>query len=227
MTIPENLWQNRYEWAAEHVISIFNDQQLQRLTLFDIGSGNNILKDHLAKTAVDYKGFDLDPAGPETEKWNIEESFPYNYPFPDVVTFLEVIEHLKNPGRCLENIGKMMSPGGYLILTTPNPQWSTSRLSLLSTGVLTCFTQSDLDVNHHVFTPWVHVVEKLLNDAGFEIQEYVTLEGKTKIFDENLRGGNILKKLIARIVKKAIERRDPASCGMSYGIVARKRVETV
>ncbi|MFI5158506.1 MAG: hypothetical protein ACHQF4_06545, partial [Sphingobacteriales bacterium] len=97
-----------------------------------------------------------------------------------------------------------------------------SRLNLLSTGVLTCFTQSDLDVIHHVFTPSQHVIEKLLNDAGFEIQEYVTLEGKTKIFDENLREGNILKKLIARGIKKLIERRDPASCGMSYGIVAKK-----
>jgi len=222
MTPSKNLWQDRYEWTAEQVGNIFNDQKLQTLSLFDIGSRDNILKKHLLKTPVEYRGFDLNPINTETGKWNIEEPFPYSHQPPHVVALLEVVEHLKNPGICLENIGKVVQPGGYLILTTPNPQWSTSRLSLLSTGVLTCFTQSDLDVNHHVFTPWVHVVKKLLHDAGFEIQEYVTLEGKTKIFDENLRGRNILKKLIARAIKKLIERRDPASCGMSYGIVAKK-----
>src|SRR6185437_317953 len=222
MTPSQNLCQDRYEWASQYIINIFNDLKPSDFMLFDIGSRDDILKKHLLSIPVLYKGFDLEPIGPETEKWNIEERFPYTYPSPHVVALLEVIEHLKNPGICLDNIGKIVKPGGYLILTTPNPQWSTSRLSLLSTGVLTCFTQSDLDVNHHVFTPWVHVVEKLLKDAGFEIQEYVTLEGKTRIFDENLRGGNSLKKLIARIIKKLIERRDPGACGMSYGIVAKK-----
>jgi len=222
MIPSQNLWQDRYEWASERIINIFNDRKSPDFILFDIGSRDDILKKHLLTIPVLYKGFDLDPIGPETEKWDIEERFPYAHRSPHVVALLEVIEHLKNPGICLDNIGKIMQPGGYLILTTPNPQWSTSRLSLLSTGVLTCFTQSDLDVNHHVFTPWVHVVEKLLKDAGFEIQEYVTLEGKTRIFDENLRGGNSLKKLIARIIKKLIERRDPGACGMSYGIIAKK-----
>jgi hypothetical protein len=222
MAPSQNLWQDRYEWASEHIINIFNEKNIECFTLFDIGSRDNILKKHLLSIPVSYKGFDLDPIGPETEKWNIEEPFSYSHQPPHVVALLEVIEHLKNPGICLDNIGKIVQPGGYLILTTPNPQWSTSRLSLLFTGVLTCFTQSDLDVNHHVFTPWVHVVEKLLKDAGFEVQEYVTLEGKTKIFDGNLRGGNSLKKLIARVIKKLIERRDPASCGMSYGIIAKK-----
>lgn len=225
MTPSKNLWQDRYKWAAEQVTNIFNDQELQTLILFDIGSRDNILKKHLT-IPVNYRGFDLHPECPETEKWNIEEPFPYRYRSPHVVAFLEVIEHLKNPAICLENIGKLLRPGGYFVLTTPNPQWSTSRLSLLTTGTLTCFTQSDLDVNHHVFTPWIHVVEKLLKDVGFEIQEYVTLDGKTKIVDENLRGGNIFKKLIARAVKKWIEHRDPASCGMSYGIIAKKISET-
>lgn len=226
MTPAKNLWQNRYEWTAEKILDIFNDQKLEALILFDIGARDSILKQYLTTIPVEYKAFDLNPISLETEKWDIEERFPYSHPFPHAVALLEVIEHLKNPGICLENIGKTVSPGGYLILTTPNPQWSASRLSLLSTGVLTCFTQSDLDVNHHVFTPWVHIIEKLLKDAGFEIQEYVTLEGKTKIFDETLRGGNILKKVIARIIKKLIERRDAASCGMSYGIIARKTPET-
>jgi SAM-dependent methyltransferase len=222
MVLKDNLWLNRYEWASEKVKAIADQNPDINITLFDVGSRDNILKDHLLTAPILYKGFDLEPMEPATEKWNIEHPFPYSYPSPKVIALLEVIEHLSNPDLSLKNIGNLLKPGGYLILTTPNPQWSTSRLSLFSTGSLTCFTQADLDLNHHVFTPWLHVVEKLLTDAGFVIDEYVTLDGKTKVFDKTLRGGNILKKLFARMVKKIIESRDPSSCGMSYGIVAKK-----
>lgn len=222
MVLKDNLWLNRYEWASEKIKAIADQTPQINITLFDVGSRDNILKQYLQTTPILYKGFDLEPLDTATKKWNIEESFPYSHPTPHAIALLEVIEHLNNPGLSLKNLGSLLKPGGYLILTTPNPQWSTSRLSLFSTGSLTCFTQADLDLNHHVFTPWLHVVEKLLADAGFEIDEYVTLDGKTKVFDKTLRGGNIFKKLFARGVKKMIESRDPASCGMSYGIVAKK-----
>lgn len=222
MVLQDNLSLNRYIWAGEKIKDIFTGLKGSDFTLFDIGSRDNILKGYTGDIPVIYKGFDLDPITDITEKWNIEESFPYTYPPPQVVALLEVIEHLNNPGLCLKNIGSVLRPGGYLILTTPNPKWSTSRLSLFTTGNLTCFTPSDLELNHHVFTPWTHMVEKLLIDSGFEIAEYVTLDGKTTVFDKTLFKGNILKKLAARIVKKIIEKRDPSSCGMSYGIVAKK-----
>ena len=222
MILKDNLWLNRYEWASKTIKAIADQNTGINMTLFDVGSRDNILKGYLQTVPIQYRGFDLEPLDPTTEKWDIEEPFPYSYPSPQAIAFLEVLEHLNNPGLSLKNIGNLLKPGGILILTTPNPQWSTSRLSLFSTGSLTCFTQADLDLNHHVFTPWLHVVEKLLTDAGFEIDEYVTLDGKTKVFDKTLRGGNIFKKLFARMVKKIIESRDPASCGMSYGIVAKK-----
>jgi len=215
---------DRFEWAAEKIKSIIGEQKEQPVALFDIGSRDNILKEYLLDSPIEYKGFDLDPITPITEKWNIELPFPYSYPPPGIVTLLEVIEHLNYPGLCLKNIGNLTLPGGYLILTTPNPKSSTSRLHLLSTGELSCFTQSDLDLNHHVFTPWIHMVEKILVDAGFIITEYVTLDGKTTIFDSSLFKGNILKRFTARLVKKVIEHRDPSACGMAYGIVAKKSI---
>jgi len=224
MVLNGNLQLNRYEWASGKIKNILNEQEGQAITLFDIGSRDNILKEYLLDCSFEYKGFDLDPITPITEKWNIEEPFPYLYPQPQVVALLEVIEHLNNPSLCLKNIGNTVMSGGYLILTTPNPKWSTSMVNLFATGELSCFTQSDLDLNHHVFTPWVHIVEKILLDSGFNIIEYVTLDGKTTVFDNTLFKGNILKKFIARSIKKIIESRDPSSCGMSYGIVAKKSI---
>jgi hypothetical protein len=224
MILDGNLRLDRYEWASQKIRNILNGKKDQTIALFDVGSRDNILKEYLSDIPVSYKGFDLDPITPAAEKWNIEDPFPYLYPHPQIVALLEVIEHLNNPGLCLKNIGNTVMPGGYLILTTPNPKWSTGRVTFFATGEFSCFTRSDLDLNHHVFTPWVHIVEKILVDSGFEVVEYVTLEGKTTIFDKTLLKGDFLKRFLARCVKKIIEYRDPSSCGMSYGIVAKKSV---
>jgi hypothetical protein len=222
MILKENSLLNRYEWASEKIKIISDEQDSKQLSVFDIGSRDNVLNGYLQGRPVTYKGFDLDPITDSAEQWNVEEPFPYPYAAPQIVTFLEVLEHLNNPWLCLKNITNLIAPGGYLILTTPNPKWSTSRVDLLVNGRLTCFTQSDLDLNHHVFIPWVHIVEKLLTDSDLEIVEYVTLDGKTRIFDKKLTGGNIIKRLFSRIIKKYIESRDPSACGMSYGVIAKK-----
>jgi SAM-dependent methyltransferase len=222
MILKENSFLNRYEWASEKIKHISDGQPGQKLTVYDIGSRDNILNGYIKDYPVSYKGFDLDPITDSAEKWDLEDPFPYTYPAPQMISMLEVIEHLNNPVICLKNIADVIAPGGYLILTTPNPKWSTSRVNLLAKGELACFSQSDLDDNHHVFIPWPHIVERFLTDAGFEIIEYATLDGKTNIFDKRLTGLSIIKRLFSRIVKKAIERRDPTSCGMSYGVVAKK-----
>lgn len=221
MTLNDNLSLDRYQWAGLKVKEILDAKPNPSFSIFDVGSRDNILKEYLADQPLSYKGFDLEPLT-DAEKWDIETPFPYSYRRTQVVTLLEVIEHLKNPGICLKNVSDIIEPGGYLILTTPNPKWSNSRLNLLFSGELNCFTRSDLELNHHVFIPWTHILEKFIHDAGFEITEYVTLDGRTIIFDKTLFKGNVLKKLFARTVKKLIEFRDPSSRGMSYGIVAKR-----
>ena len=46
----------------------------------------------------------------------------YHLPFPDgsfpVVVMIEVLEHLQEPARALEEVARVLKPGGKLILTT-------------------------------------------------------------------------------------------------------------
>jgi len=94
-------------------------------------------------------------------------------------------------------------------------------MSALANGTPACFTQSDLDLNHHVFTPWPHIVERLLADCGLTVIRYDTLDGRTQ-----WPRGPITLRYPVRFglacVNKWIESRDRSACGMSYGIVARK-----
>jgi 2-polyprenyl-3-methyl-5-hydroxy-6-metoxy-1,4-benzoquinol methylase len=223
MELKENSSLNRYEWAAKKIEELTGDHlKAKNVTLYDIGSRDNILKKYITSPEVDYKAFDLEPLDASAEKWDIEQPFPYAHAPAQIVTMLEIIEHLKNPWLCMKNVFDTIAPGGFLILTTPNPAWSTSRLNLLKDGYLSCFTLSDLELNHHVFTAWPHIVKRMLNDTGFEIIEYSTLDGKTTIFGKGLTGFSIPLKLVSRMAKKTIESKDAASCGMSYGIIAKR-----
>jgi len=102
----------------------------------------------------------------------------------------------------------------------PNPRWSRSRIHALYNGCPTCFTEADLINNSHLFATWPHMVIHILSEAGFEIEEYVTLDGKTTwpgrpiSFRYPLRFLNYLACML-------IESRDASACGMSYGIIAR------
>jgi hypothetical protein len=137
------------------------------------------------------------------------------------VLLLDVIEHCLNPGLALKNIAAVLQSNGRLILTTPNPRWSGSRIHTVFFGNPSGFTQRDLDENHHVFTPWPHILEKMLHDVGFEIDDYVTLDGKTGLFSSP---GTLFlpARYLLNIGLMAIEKLDPSSCGMSYGLIARK-----
>lgn len=59
-------------------------------------------------------------------------------PYPDgtfdVVTLVEVIEHLENHRAALSELARVLKPGGILILTTPNVMRIKSRLHFFLTG---------------------------------------------------------------------------------------------
>jgi hypothetical protein len=91
----------------------------------------------------------------------------------------------------------------------------------LAHGTPACFTQSDLDLNHHVFTPWPHIVERLLIDSGFTILRYETLDGSTRWPSEATF--RCPARVCFAFINKMIEWHDRAACGMSYGLIAQKR----
>ncbi len=218
MKLTANLDCDRFEYAERCARNLADGEpQL----VFDIGAGSGLLRAAMESLGHRYVGFDLNPGHPEVRSWNLEDP-PNVSEQASVVLMLEVVEHLWNPGRCLENVSAALQPGGHLVLTTPNPLWSRGRFDLLIRHEMACFTRDDLEVNHHVFTGWPHVIERLLCVSGFEIVEYVTLDSHLPWPNRPISPsypGRIVKHGLSRLIEAA----DRGAKGMGYGVLARKK----
>lgn len=215
MVINKILSLNRYQWAS----SLINNLTTVEPTVYDIGAKDSVITSTITKQ-IKYQGFDMNPEIPSIRTWNINDELHELANTADYVLLLEVVEHLTNPWNCIANLAKVLKPGGKLILTTPNPFWSESRFTLFVEGKMPCFTIADLELNHHVFTPWPHIIERLLIDNGFVIEQWSMLDGKTCVFDKLLIKNPL--RIFKRIIKRWLEYKSPMSCGMSFGIIAKK-----
>ncbi|MEZ5312315.1 MAG: methyltransferase domain-containing protein [Thermoanaerobaculia bacterium] len=216
-----NLRDSRYEFALSALRALL--PRLPALVVLDVGAGAGLVAAGVESLGVEWRGFDSTPASSDVRRWSIDEPNPAGAACAGAVLILDVIEHLTNPGMAIKNLHSALLPGGYLVLTTPNPRWSRSRLHALVRGVPACFTESDLDLNGHVFTAWPHILARMLKDAGFELEEYVTLDGRTTL----PRGPFSLRyplRLLFSLCNMLIERLDSSACGMTYAVIARKKV---
>jgi hypothetical protein len=132
---------------------------------------------------------------------------------------MDVIEHTYNPGIAMQNISKVLKHNGRIVMTMPNPRWRGARTMHLYSSFLACFTQHDLDVDHHVFTTWPHIVLKLVFDCGLKLEQYVTLD-RDEIKPKPL---SLMTPVLAfeGLLRGAIESCDPTARGMSYAFILR------
>ena len=211
---------SRFDFAYETTKSIVGENPSFK-NVFDIGSGNELMRERILKLGANYSSYDLFPANESVKKWNIEEPFPYDGK-ADIIIFLEVIEHINNPYLALQNLYNVLNKGGYIILSTPNPAWSGSQLSLLRNGYLDMFKIEDLENNHHVFIPWPHIVKHYFKEIGFKEIEYKLLGNKTSLVAYPFWGLKLPFRLIYRTIKKLIEANNKNAVGALYGLVAKK-----
>jgi 2-polyprenyl-3-methyl-5-hydroxy-6-metoxy-1,4-benzoquinol methylase len=95
----------------------------------DAGCGHGAIVEPMGERGLDSRGFDasawmIDQArhagmGDQLRHGYIEDGIPFDGAF-DLVTCVEVLEHLEHPENALEVIAGRLKPGGRLIATTPN-----------------------------------------------------------------------------------------------------------
>ncbi len=160
------------------------------LSVLDISCGDAVILEHLLHDGCRVEGThfrDDDyilskdrviPSGITIHK-DIDLTQPL--PFPDghfdAVLMTEVIEHLDAHIGIVHEIGRIVRPGGFLVLSTPNLNRLSSRLKFAFTGCHgICQRRTGWDMNrerlyaYHIHIPDFPVLHTLLHQAGFAIR---------------------------------------------------------
>lgn len=103
-----------------------------------------------------------------------------------LITAIELIEHLANPGRMLVLAAGALSPDGWLLVTTPNVHSLVVRLRWLLTGRLSSFDAKGDKT--HVQPLWLEGFSRILRPLGLTvIQQWTYPERGSLIHGRSLR----------------------------------------
>lgn len=112
-------------------------------TALDVGCGAGLLVEPLARLGAKVTGIDATPAVIAVAREHAAAmALDIDYRVGDVqelegqfdlVTCMEVIEHVADPAAFVEALAKRLAPGGLLIMSTPNAT-SWSRLIMITIG---------------------------------------------------------------------------------------------
>jgi SAM-dependent methyltransferase len=92
----------------------------------------------------------------------------------NLITAIEIIEHLDNPRHFLRQLRQLLSDGGHLLLSTPNIANVVGRLKFLLRGEVRYFDEPQYNYNHHI-TPIPHTqMRLLLREVGYDLVDHMT-----------------------------------------------------
>lgn len=86
--------------------------------------------------------------------FEIEQFITENENTFDGVLGIEVIEHVENPWEYIRNLKRLVKPGGFIFVSTPNITSWYSRMIFLFTGQFPGFIDPDLIGHINPITPW-------------------------------------------------------------------------
>lgn len=83
----------------------------------------------------------------------------------DTIVSIEVIEHLENPRAVIREWNRLLSPGGWLVFSTPNNESWRALLSLLVRGHYIAF--NDCSYPAHITALLAKDVTRMMGEVGF------------------------------------------------------------
>lgn len=159
-----------YAGLHERVLSFLPNGEGQRC--LDLGAGTGALAVRLRDAGWKVEAADIDPD-------NFEADVPFHQldldrasdELPggvfDLVTAVEIIEHLENPTNLLRVIAHALAPDGLAVVTTPNVDSLPARVKFALTGRIRAMDEWG-DPTH--ITPiFADLLPRLLNRAGLRM----------------------------------------------------------
>jgi 2-polyprenyl-6-hydroxyphenyl methylase/3-demethylubiquinone-9 3-methyltransferase len=127
-------------WQGDHVAL----KPLEGRRAIDIGCGAGLLTEPLARLGAKMTGIDAAPENIDAARMHAAtQGLPIDYRAGgvealmgqsfDLVTSMEVIEHVSNPAEFISALGRILAPDGLMILSTPN-RTPLSHLAMITIG---------------------------------------------------------------------------------------------
>ncbi|RLI93473.1 MAG: hypothetical protein DRO92_04215 [Candidatus Altiarchaeales archaeon] len=167
-----------YEYLINHVFSFFDVKEIYRV--IDLGAGSGAFINFLSRY---YPYWHIEGADNENfVEFGLKDRFKFtrvdlNKSFSrsikgkfDLITAIEVIEHLENPRHFLRECNKLLKVGGKLIITPPNIESIPGRLRFLVRGNFKHF-DSDPKFNEptHITPIQSYLFSRAARDTGFRV----------------------------------------------------------
>ena len=126
--------------AANVHNTVINLLKNEKGKLLDVGAGEGELVWRLKKLDFDIVACDINPDNFKVKDIKCDcvdfnEDLPYENKSFNLITCVEVLEHLKKPYNAISEISRILKPNGIAIITTPNIMNWYSRFRFLKNGV--------------------------------------------------------------------------------------------
>ncbi|MHB8185475.1 MAG: glycosyltransferase [Dermatophilaceae bacterium] len=178
-TTTPRLAERSVEGLYSHLVAtVLSRYARPGLRCVDLGAGTGALAVRLQQLDLDVLGADRDAAGFQApvpfRRVDLDDA-----QFPDalgpgqfdLVTAVEVIEHLEAPIAFLRGLARLLTPDGVAVVTTPNVDSLPARLKFLLKGKLRMLDEHD-DPTHITPIFWDLLTRQYLNRAGLKLLEH-------------------------------------------------------
>ncbi len=124
-----------------HVVACVRERAPAGARVLELSCGDGRILEQLAQTGFEVEGTNYRPDPAASKRIQITDGvdllelpLPFEANSRDVVLLLDVLEHLPAHAPIVREIGRLLRPGGLLVLSTPNIQSVRSRLRFLLNG---------------------------------------------------------------------------------------------
>ena len=157
----------------ERIVALVPDTSSR---ILDVGCGTGVMLGKLASMGYsNLHGLDIAP--PRTALTGVQFSAcdlddcktPFEASSQHLIVSVEVFEHIENLGSLLDEMARLLSEDGWLLVTTPNVHSIEARLRFFLLGRLKQFDQ--IGDPTHVAPIFLHPFKLLLNRHELEIVE--------------------------------------------------------